>query len=891
MEVEDPDSDSCAIALRINSGSFADPEDCPGLAHLLEHCLFTGSESFPEDNALTRYLDQHRGQLNAWTSSENTTFFLKVHQDYFSMAIDMFFDMLLRPLLSVEGIEKEIKAIDSEFHHKIKDEQRRVIEVQKETCNPDHPFARFSVGNGSIYRQFSPQELHNKLLTLWQNVFVAENINASVYSNTSVAVQLVSIRNYLNDIKKRTSPLAAATLQPLYRPEQLQRLIEIHTKRSHHRLVLIFNLDKDCRGVLAKSDSLLSHFLGYEGDGSLLRFWKSNGWATQVIVGTGLHGSDFLDFNLYIELSEAGLSHIQQIIHSVLFYIEMIAMDPFLEQHYMEKAMLNELAFSHQDNSTPLDSVLQLAKNLSRHSESNILYGDYALPPFSLVDTRQFLRQFKKENLRVLSISRLHKTDTVSTWYNVPYTNKALELCPVDAKFKNELQQQLALPPHNPYVPDTETVQHERRDLPQLNASSTGKLWSGIDSISSPYKGECFLSWHQPAEYAPLEQIAARKLFANIMDANLHETYYQAQLAGLHYHFYSHQHGVGLHTSGFSQKQLRLCEEILGSVFQPQISSADFQLQKDEYLNNLKSSIRNKPLNRLFTALQVLCVKASWLPEDLANATNHLTPKILCSVGQSLLQDSKLEGLIYGDWQQETVQNFISELENSSGQKKQNSVDSIFILSDSDCRSLHFPCKHNDSALVHYLQAPAKSLENQAYMMILEVMLSGFYFNWMRNEKQLGYQAGTGYMPFNEHPGVALFVQSNSASANQLLRETRECLAAFQHWLSQLPEQQLVAYKQSLARQLDKQNISFQVRCQRYWSAIAREPVDFDYEQHLASYIMGLSVADLSQWFNHWCMQGNREFSVYTAGDNGSTNDEFHSPLGDIYQFKQTAKQ
>jgi secreted Zn-dependent insulinase-like peptidase len=186
-----------------------------------------------------------------------------------------------------------------------------------------------------------------------------------------------------------------------------------------------------------------------------------------------------------------------------------------------------------------------------------------------------------------------------------------------------------------------------------------------------------------------------------------------------------------------------------------------------------------------------------------------------------------------------------------------------------------------------YLQSPEKNLQNQAYTMLVEVMLAGFYFDWMRNQKQLGYQVGTGYMPFNEHPGIALYIQSSVAGPDVLYHETKNGMQHFYAWLQTLNEQQWLRYQHSLVRQLGSNAISFEVRCQHYWSAIGRQPVDFEFEQHLQQVITEIDLSSLSHWFAEMFLQNEKEFCIFTAGSKQFSKGHFKQAMPSIYQFKK----
>lgn len=925
LHVEDAQSPTCAIAVKINTGSFSDPDDCHGLAHLLEHCLFTGSKNYPNDNTLNQFLDAHQGQLNAWTAGESTVFYFKVHHQFFKSSLEIFFDMLLKPLFSLEGIEKELNTIDSEFLNKITEEQRRILEVQKHIVNSDHPFSKFSVGNSEIFGKYSHDVMQEKLRDYWQSAFCASNISVCISTNSisSSCIEFVKEQLLCFPHFDKTPPV----LPSLYLNEHLQRKILINTQRCQHRLVLIFSLEDGEQSYRQKNEALLSHLFGYEGAGSLLHFWKSKHWASQVIAGTGLHGSNFLDFNLYIELSETGLDYVDEIIHSVLFYAELIkealkqlqpeqhsqekqalerpslqrpALEkpalkkPALEKHYQEKAKLNRIAFEHQPKQNALDTVLHLVKNMDLYPDDELLAGEYIMDKFDPVSLASMLYSLRPERLRCLSISPNHVPDVHTKWYKVPYSDSKLILSELENTLQQDLVQHLHLPPANSYVPDLNTSFPEEESAPTFNIGSTlnsrtnTNIWSGINTKSSGKKGECFLSWRKTEDFCSLENVAHRKLFCSATESKLNDIFYPAQLAGIHFSFYSHQTGVGMHTSGFAEKQLELCKDIIEVINAKPGDCPDFELNKQEYINTLLSSIRNKPLNRLFTALQALCVPASWLPEDLAKTATNATQKDIQQTHKSLFDQFYLEGLIYGHWQPTAIEGFITELSSLKGCKEPTHNQYSINLSDKQWRSLYFPCEHNDAAIVVYLQSPEKNLKNQIYTMLIETLLAGFYFDWMRNQKQLGYQVGTGYMPFNEHPGIAMYIQSSVAGPAVLYAETRSCMRHFHKWLQNLNDEQWLKYQHSLVRQLDSSAISFEVQCQRYWSAIGRNPVDFNFEKHLQEAVAKIAVADLCHWFYETFLQKDVDFCLYTEGKQELTQSDFEHSLPSIYHFKKT---
>ena len=76
--VSDPDVHRSAAALTVGVGHLYDPESKQGLAHYLEHMLFLGTKKYPEVGSYQKYLDEHSGGSNAYTSGNMTNYFFQV---------------------------------------------------------------------------------------------------------------------------------------------------------------------------------------------------------------------------------------------------------------------------------------------------------------------------------------------------------------------------------------------------------------------------------------------------------------------------------------------------------------------------------------------------------------------------------------------------------------------------------------------------------------------------------------------------------------------------------------------------------------------------------------------------------------------------------------------
>jgi predicted Zn-dependent peptidase len=96
------------IALVINVGSRMQSAAQAGLAHLVEHMMFRGSEKFPTFGGLSEAFEDIGGEWNAATGHEYTEFFYSGTCDRLHEALELLSDFIFRPKLNDLETEKRI---------------------------------------------------------------------------------------------------------------------------------------------------------------------------------------------------------------------------------------------------------------------------------------------------------------------------------------------------------------------------------------------------------------------------------------------------------------------------------------------------------------------------------------------------------------------------------------------------------------------------------------------------------------------------------------------------------------------------------------------------------------------------------------------------------------
>jgi len=97
---------SCAIGIWVESGSRHEPEELCGISHFIEHMMFKGTETYTAAQ-LAEEFDAIGGQVNAFTTKENTCYYARTLDTHFKKAADLLCDMYFNSTFSQKEADLE----------------------------------------------------------------------------------------------------------------------------------------------------------------------------------------------------------------------------------------------------------------------------------------------------------------------------------------------------------------------------------------------------------------------------------------------------------------------------------------------------------------------------------------------------------------------------------------------------------------------------------------------------------------------------------------------------------------------------------------------------------------------------------------------------------------
>jgi len=105
---------SVVIGIWVKVGSRHEPPEKNGISHFLEHMFFKGTKKRSAKD-IAFEIDSLGGELNAFTSRENTTFYIKVLDEFLEKGLELLSDIFLNSTFPEEDIGKEKKIIKEEI--------------------------------------------------------------------------------------------------------------------------------------------------------------------------------------------------------------------------------------------------------------------------------------------------------------------------------------------------------------------------------------------------------------------------------------------------------------------------------------------------------------------------------------------------------------------------------------------------------------------------------------------------------------------------------------------------------------------------------------------------------------------------------------------------------
>ena len=850
MLISDPEGDKAAAAMDVAVGSAHDPEAYQGLAHFLEHMLFLGTKRFPEPDAYQRFISEHGGSHNAYTSLEHTNYFFDVAPDHLEAALQRFAEQFTSPLFNPEYVKREVNAVHSEFTSKLKDDGRRLYSVLKELINPEHPYSKFSVGNLETLNASDEEALREAMLDFYEAHYAASNMRLVVLGKEPLSQLERWVRQYFSAIPQfDTSP--SIHQRPLFLPETLPLKVEVQSIYDKPSMLLAFPIPSAFKHQTSKPVSYLANLIGHEGEGSLLASLKQRGLVDSLSAGSQFDTKLEEIFTISMSLTARGMAEQESILLEVFAYIKRLQSEGIKRLYFDEQATMLDVSFRYQEKSEAIHLVSGLANALQDYSPQEVLYKGYELSDFQPDLYRQYLKLLIPENMLVVIQNKEAEGDKLSKWYEAPYRIQKLNPELISNLSQTPPSPMHSMPDANPFLPEQLTlVRDSNQSKPEKLLNKTGlTVWHQTFLEFNTPKSNLFVSVRSPEAMASAENQNLSELMVGMFRDALNTFSYPAYLAGLNYELYNHLRGITIKISGYSDKQSVLLNRLLSTMQFGTLNPSRFELIKDRLQRKLQNAAQAKPYERTFAKLQNHLLNPSWDEMQRLSALEDTSFDDLLEFRQAFFEEIDIVLLSAGNVTRANSLNLSAQVESLllKGAKPTNVARAkVAKRHEEKAAIINFEVDHSDSALALYLQGASRNFKDQVILQMLAQVSGSDFYNEMRTEKQLGYIVFASYMPLLEVPGMVFIIQSPTSKPLELLSHTDDFVNRIPELIDELDDETFTRHKAALQTKLEQKYKNLYQLSNYHWQEIDRLNENFDTRERLIEALRVLNKGQLS---------------------------------------------
>ena len=162
-----PGVESVSLAVTVDVGARSEMAGEGGISHLLEHMAFKGTTT-RSARQIAEEFDDIGGNLNAYTSLENTVYYAKVLARDLPVAIDMLTDIVQHSVFDAGELTREKGVILQELAMHYDTPEDLVFDYFHATAFPEQPLGRSILGTSETVNSFSREQVQGYMRRHYQ---------------------------------------------------------------------------------------------------------------------------------------------------------------------------------------------------------------------------------------------------------------------------------------------------------------------------------------------------------------------------------------------------------------------------------------------------------------------------------------------------------------------------------------------------------------------------------------------------------------------------------------------------------------------------------------------------------------------------------------------------
>ena len=355
--------DAAHFGLFVNVGSRDESEKETGLAHMLEHCMFKGTDNRKAFHILNR-LDNIGGELNAYTTKEETSIHSSFLKQYYQRAIELTFDIAFNPTFPEKEITREKLIILDEFYAYKENPSDQIFEDFDQIVFPNHSLGRSILGEPKHIKKAK----RDQLTQFHSDYYHPENMVLSSVGDITTTQLQKWLEKYLPE-KELSGKTVSRTAPSEYTP--IKKLVK---KQVHQAHIIIGNQAYAYSHPQKRSLILLNNILGGPSLNNRLNLniSEKHGFAYHLESNyTGF--SDSGEFSIYMGTDHKQLDKSVDLIYKELDKLKDKKLGT-VQLNQAKQQIKGQIALGHESG---LNIMMALGKSLLTYGKVDLMTDIY----------------------------------------------------------------------------------------------------------------------------------------------------------------------------------------------------------------------------------------------------------------------------------------------------------------------------------------------------------------------------------------------------------------------------------------------------------------------------------------------------------------------------------
>ena len=298
-------TNTVTLLVLVGTGSRYETRNINGISHFLEHMFFKGTKHYPDAGELNKRTDAIGAIHNAFTSREETGYWVKAHAKHFTTVLTFVADILQNSLIKKEEVEKERGVILEEMKMFWDTPRSYIWYVFERLLYGDQPAGWDTIGTAESLKKLKRPHL----VQYWDHQYGARNTVVIVAGNISAATIFRSVDDAFSQVRKGLSKKELKIKKSKKGPT-----VYIHEKKTDQTHLVLgakgFSLSHRDRFVAEVLATILG---GYMSSRLFMEIRERRGLAYTVAASHQAYRQDGY-FAVYAGIPHSSLGRVPQII-------------------------------------------------------------------------------------------------------------------------------------------------------------------------------------------------------------------------------------------------------------------------------------------------------------------------------------------------------------------------------------------------------------------------------------------------------------------------------------------------------------------------------------------------------------------------------------------------